>query len=179
MKLLENIKKEGGPLTPSDIDRMETMDQKQLLQQIKYLRATVAPNIKQQRKTLEGKFSLFNIDEMKNEIRTVLKPENDMREDLEDLLMTVLKTKDSKNEVTDNVTVNEPLKDGLIGMFEDKNGDNHVCLVLDSETLQPFKKTRYGFSPTILTEQLEGWKLLEAVEDYSYVSCRGGVFLQF
>ena len=116
---------------------------------------------------------------MKNEIRTVLKPENDMKKGLEDLLMSVLETKDDENDTIDNSDTENQLQDGLIGVFESKDDDKCVCLVLDSETLQPFKKTHYGYSPSVLTEPLEGWRLFEVIDDYCYITHRGGVYLQF
>ena len=158
------------------------MNQKQLLEQIKYLRATIAPNIRQKRKTTEGKFVLLSIEEMKNEIRTTLKPENDLEDDLETILNPIIKAR-GMSENLEHIEANEyndnGLKHGSIGVFENEFEEKSVCLLLDSETLQPFVKTRRGYAPSLLTIPLEGWSVTSLIEDYSYVTCRGAVYLHF
>ena len=161
------------------------MSQKQLLMQIKYLRATVAPNIKQQRKNKKGKFNLFSIEEMRNEIRSVLKPDDESNVDLEEILMKEIKKKadieagSALEQETEVNTDKEQLHPGLVGYWNDEVGNKSVGVLLDLKTLQPYRKGRHGYVPTEIPTPIEEWMLEEVITDYTYVTKRGGVFLQF
>jgi hypothetical protein len=54
---LEKCKDHGGPVTEKDIEKIEKLNEKELKQEISYLRLTVAPNIRQRSKE-EGNFSV-------------------------------------------------------------------------------------------------------------------------
>ena len=161
------------------------MSQKQLLMQIKYLRATVAPNIKQQRKNKKGKFNLFSIEEMRNEIRSVLKPDDESNVALEEILMKEIKKKaaieagSALEQETEVNTDKEQLHPGLVGYWNDEVGNKSVGVLLDLKTLQPYRKGRHGYVPTEIPTPIEEWMLEEVITDYTYVTKRGGVFLQF
>ena len=49
LKLLDDVKQHGGPLTPADVDKLKGLTDAQVLMEIKYLRQTVAPNIREKR----------------------------------------------------------------------------------------------------------------------------------
>ena len=106
-----------------------------------------------------------------------------MDENLEVLLMSVIRSREADIENADkdpeNNEKDSDLHDGLIGLWETGEGEPSIAILLDSETLQPFKKTRYGYSPTVLTIPLTGWSLRQKIDDYCFVTRRGGVFLQF
>ena len=68
-----------------DIDKLEELDEDQLLKEVRYLRATVAPNIKEKRK--EGnKFVKFNKEQLIFQLRNSIKPTSDNDVDVENLL---------------------------------------------------------------------------------------------
>ena len=64
LKILETVKIHGGPVTENDLEKLDSLSDKQLLAEIAYLRSTVAPNIKQKIKLPSGKFETFNSDEL-------------------------------------------------------------------------------------------------------------------
>ena len=43
LKLLESVKLHGGPITDQEIVKLDSLTDKQLLSEIGYLRATIAP----------------------------------------------------------------------------------------------------------------------------------------
>lgn len=91
-KLLDVCKLQGGPITVASIDVVNSMDEKQLLNEIAYLRATVAPNIKQQRRIkVEGKFRMEKLtkDELIIEIKNAIKPETEANVSIQQLLKSV------------------------------------------------------------------------------------------
>ena len=90
-KLLDICKLQGGPITASSLDIVNEMDEKQLLHEISYLRATVAPNIRQQRRIkVDGRFRMekFSKNELITEIKNAVKPETEMNVSIQELLKT-------------------------------------------------------------------------------------------
>ena len=94
MSILTKFKKHGGPISVGDLNLLDRLDEKSLLLEISYLRATIAPNIRQQRrvKLPDGKFKFlkFSISELKMSIRNAIKPENNLQDDVDTLLKSVL-----------------------------------------------------------------------------------------
>ena len=69
LKLLEECKKHGGPITSSDKDvrTLQALSKKELLNEVRYLRMTIAPNIKEKRRDQSGdkyKFECFTEEEL-------------------------------------------------------------------------------------------------------------------
>ena len=94
MNILAKCKVHGGPVTVADLDDLlDKLDNKQLLLEFAYLRATVAPDIRQKRrvKILDGKFKFENLskEELKTLIRNAVYPENELRDDVDALLKSV------------------------------------------------------------------------------------------
>ena len=88
-KLLDLCKSHGGPVTDSSLGLIDTLNEKQLINEICYLRATVAPNIRQQKRIqIEGKYKMkkFSKDELKIEIKNAIKPEIELNKTVEKLL---------------------------------------------------------------------------------------------
>ena len=89
--LLQIIKREGGPVTADDLTRLNEMNTKQLLDQIAYLRCTIAPNIRQKVKNKEtGKFIILTDDELRRQITDVVKPVDEIVMDVDNLVLTAL-----------------------------------------------------------------------------------------
>ena len=76
LSVLEDVKKHGGPITPDELDKLEALNDKQILSEVKYLRLTVAPNIREKRK-VEKKFVKYSKKELIQQITNVLKPKSD------------------------------------------------------------------------------------------------------
>ena len=96
LKLLEQCKAHGGPLTANtdDMKNLESLSEKQLLLEVSYIRCTLDPTIKQKRK-VAGKFEKFSTEELKLQIKNCLLPEETIGSDLESLLMDILDSGES------------------------------------------------------------------------------------
>lgn len=73
-KALENVNAHGGPVTPANLDLLDKLNQQQLVLEIRYLRASVAPNIRERFKLPSGKFQSLSPEDLKMQILNVLKP---------------------------------------------------------------------------------------------------------
>ena len=61
LKLLETCKGNGGPLTKKSLNKLNKLTEKKLLAEISDLRATIAPDIRQNRRVkIDGKFKMVN-----------------------------------------------------------------------------------------------------------------------
>ncbi|XP_013414654.1 uncharacterized protein LOC106176709 [Lingula anatina] len=93
LAVLERCKDHNGPLTVKSLDLLPSLTEKQLLDEINYLRLTVAPDIRQKRrvKAADGKFRMekFTVEELKASIKNALKPEATVNEDINALLLSV------------------------------------------------------------------------------------------
>ena len=81
LKTLEKCKLHNGPITVNSIEEVEQLSEKELLTEIKYLRSTIAPNIRQMRRiTVDGKYKMekFPVQELRQSIKNVVKPESDV-----------------------------------------------------------------------------------------------------
>ena len=82
LKLLIEVKKHGGPLTPNDIDKLGGLTDTEVLTQVKYLHQTVAPIIREKRK-VGHIFVKFTREELEAQILNVLKPENKFDDEIQ------------------------------------------------------------------------------------------------
>ena len=94
LAVLERCKEHGGPITPNSLDLLSKLNGNQLLDEISYLRMTVAPDICQMRrvKAENGKFKMekFTEKELKASIRNALRPEANVSSDINTLLINVM-----------------------------------------------------------------------------------------
>ena len=175
LKLLEVIKTHGGPVTSKDLDILESLDDKQILSEVRYLRSTVAPNIREKRK-VEGKFVNYTKLELIAQIKNVLKPENDVESDVDKLLFNSLSNKKSKDKEP-NETEDEHFKVGAVALLEGPLKERKVGTAIDSGTVQLYHMTRYGLEPDDATECIKDWKVVKIIDDYDFIKRRTGVYL--
>ena len=94
LAVLERCKKHGGPMTPASLNLLPKLNGKQLLDEISYLRLTVAPDIRQMRRIKDGdgkyKMQKFTITELKTSIKNALKPEGNVSSDIDNLLLNAM-----------------------------------------------------------------------------------------
>lgn len=88
-KLLEVCKRHGGPITPNTLNDLDRLGKQEILNEVTYLRATVAPNIREKYKLLSGKFQKLSIDKLKAQICNVLCPTSKCVNNLDDLLLNL------------------------------------------------------------------------------------------
>ena len=189
LKLLQLCKDHGGPLTSSqeDMQMMETLNEKQLLLEVGYIRCSLDPSIKQRRK-VGGKFVKFSIKELQGQIKNCLLPVDTEDNDLESLLLDALIV-DSGSSLTAQVDIlqqgsvasDSPVPSGTTGWWHGPLGEKQVGVMLTEDTLQMYKKTRYGFVPDDLPVNPSDWKIeAEIASDrVGYFWRRGELFLRF
>lgn len=94
LKILTQCKKHGGPISADDLNLLDKLDEKSLLLEISYLRLTITPDIRQRRKVKlpNGKFKFlkYSVYELKTAIRNAVKPENNLQDNVDTLLKSVL-----------------------------------------------------------------------------------------
>ena len=67
LKLLEKCKQHSGPVTQSTAEMLDDLSDGQLVTEVRYMRVTIAPNIREKVK-VDKKFRKLNRTELKNEI---------------------------------------------------------------------------------------------------------------
>ena len=88
LKLLGQCKEHNGPVTQSTADLLDSLTERQLVTEVRYLRVTIAPNIREKVK-VDKKFRKLNKAELKNEILKVIRPEVQL-DSLDNLLSDIL-----------------------------------------------------------------------------------------
>ena len=61
LKLLEACKKWGGPVTENSVNLLEDLDKEQLITEVKYMRLTIAPNIREKGKKVTNLLNLIKL----------------------------------------------------------------------------------------------------------------------
>ena len=92
-KLLDTCKDHGGPVTPKFLALVDSLNEKQLIAEIGYLRVTIAPNIRQMRRIkVDGKLKNVNLSlqELRQSIKNAVQPESDISNDIDTLLKKYL-----------------------------------------------------------------------------------------
>ena len=171
LELLEVVKKHGGPITPNDLNKLEDLTETEILKEVRYLRQTVAPNIREKRK-VDKKFVKFTMEELIQQIKNVLKPQSDEVSSIENLLLNSLKDTSSEDDLEGNIEI------GIVGVFEGPLGERKVGVVLTKQTIQFYQPTRYGFQPEDVTEESCDWKISTKIDDFDFISRRTGVYLR-
>ena len=91
---LERCREHNGPLTPNSLTIINKLTEKQLLDEIAYLRLTVIPDIRQKRRVkgdgVKFRMEKFSLNELKASIKDALKPEDNVTTDIDDLLTNAL-----------------------------------------------------------------------------------------
>ena len=84
-KLLDQCKLHQGPVSPDNLDILDDLDEKQIMLEIRYLRITTCPNIRERFKLPSGKFQKLSQEELKAQIVNSLKPKPSEKNDLDQL----------------------------------------------------------------------------------------------
>ena len=139
LKLLEACKKWGGPVTENSVNSLEDLDKEQLLTEVKYMRLTIAPNIREKRKG--NKFVKFDKAQLIYQILNAIKPVSDDSQDVERGLSGVFVSEKEKNvefviDEIDKETVSESiitkLYPGVVGLFSGPVGNSNMLQLYES-----------------------------------------------
>ena len=179
LDLLAELKKNKGPVTSDDIDRLNTMSTEELLDQITYLRYTIAPNIRQKRK-VGNKFEQLSDDELRLQITDVLKPMENIADDMNELIVNALSAEPENSE---NVlpTIPDDSNIGKIGIWKGSFDRQCVAVQITTEKVQLFRKMKRGYYKlSDLPENKDEWELQECIpeSDYEYVEQQGQILLK-
>ena len=87
LKLLEACKEHNGPVTPKSMELLENLTEKEVLTEVRYIRATVNPSIRERYKMTNGKFCKLTKVELIQQVRMSLCPSvgSGYKNDLSDL----------------------------------------------------------------------------------------------
>ena len=89
--LLSQCRTHGGPISLDNINLLDSLDEKQIILEATYLKATVAKEIKLKKRVKDldtDKFRMVSLpsEQIKQSIRNVIKPQNDVSGNVENLL---------------------------------------------------------------------------------------------
>ena len=182
-KVIENLelcKIHGGPLTAKDIDRLDDLTAEEVLVEAKYLKKTVASNIRLKRK-VDRNFVNFTNEEIKQQIREVIKPSQKPQGDVDSLLQKIYRTESlidgaASNEKSDQKSASQI---GSVGFWKNQLGETMFGVLVDTEIIQLYKKSRYGMVPFGLPVDAELWSLEEIITDYGYEQRGNKLYLVF
>ena len=94
LELLEKCKVYNGIITPKTVDILDSLKEKQLINEIPYQRLTIVLKIKQQRRVKlnseKFKMIMFTINELQCSIRNAIKLENELSNSIDTPLNSVL-----------------------------------------------------------------------------------------
>ena len=180
LELLAKCKEHKGPLSANDISRLDTLSEENVMTEAKYLKKTIAPNLRFKRK--EGKkFVKFTLEEIKQQIRDVIKPENSVCDNLEALLCSALaNSRETSTEVfgkSDQELHKGPCV-GSLGIWQGELGNKEVGLIIDSGILQLYREKRHGYVPWGLVQSIDEWTLVDELNDYFYTVNNNVVYLK-
>lgn len=174
--MLAKCKEWGGPVTQETLEGLRKLSESQLLTEVRYLRTTLAPNIREKRK--EGnRFIAFNQEQLIDQIRNVLKPKSDEAKDIESVLSNIFVDVDdaiAKEDVAVQSTADECLSPGTVGQFRGPLDELRVGVVIavgSENMLQTYESKRHGFIPSNLEPQpLLEWSLVKEITEFNYVT---------
>ena len=153
---------------------LEDLTDAEVLSEVRYLKQTIAPNIREKRK-IDKKFIKYSKEELIQQITNVLKPQAEDITNIDILLHNSLKETHTEPEPTD---IDAEDVSETVGIFEGPLGESKVGVVLSKETIQLYQPTRYGFQPEDLTAESCKWKLVKKVADFDFITRRTGVYLR-
>ena len=175
LEAFENVKTHGGPVTAKSIDLLSELSDKDILEEVRFLRMTVAPNIREKRK-IDKKFVKFSRQELISQIVNVLKPEDDLSKDIDELLLSstddTTEKSDDENPSEGSATV------GSVAVFEGPLGQRKVGVVVTETSIQLYSQCRYGFQCDDLAVDRDMWKFILPIEDFDFITRRTGVYMR-
>ncbi len=92
-KLLKNLedcqKSHKGPITATNAHRLDKLTYEQLILEVGYMKKTIAPQLRFRRK-IDGKMVNFTAEELRKQLLDIIKPKNDISNDINTLLSSAL-----------------------------------------------------------------------------------------
>ena len=188
LKIVEKCKSHGGPITANDVEKLEVLSYEEVRLEVKFLKKTTAPQLRLKRK-VEKKFIDYTKDQLIQQMRDVLTPRNDPSSSLGCLLASALQLPSDVDNTTENADIMDTCSNEIpgdesipIGAHSFWRGTDDIVelgVVVDDKTIQMFKKTRTGYTPFGLPEDVLKWELVEVIpeEHYHYIQKNHGYYL--
>ena len=94
LKVLDSVKKHGGPITAESLNLLDTLTESQICTEVTYLKLTIAPDLKLRKRvknTQTNKYQMIKlpVEQLKMSIKSVISPAVDVTQDLDCLLQSV------------------------------------------------------------------------------------------
>lgn len=177
-KLMENLeacKAHGGPITKNDLHKLDSLTYEELSLEVGYLKKTIAPKLRFRRK-VDNKFVKYSAEQLRQQLRDVIKPTNESSPDINALLQTAL-----GNDALTTICETTPssVEPGTHGLWRGPLDETVFGVSLDSSSLQTYKERRFGYVPDGLPQPLEEWTLTETFSDnqFSYIERGSMIFI--
>jgi hypothetical protein len=178
-----------------DMDLLFKLPTKELILEVRYLRTTIGPNIKEKRRIRDSngkcRFEKFSDEELRMQIKSVLRPEVNAEQDLEQLNKILLDVLGNPTNLVIDTAQVESIKDvakkadldleasseceSMIGSL----GERCVGVMLDSTTLQTFEAKKFGFAPSGYAADISEWKVIEVIENPYYIVVQSDLYMKF
>ena len=182
LKLLDKCKEQNGPVTMNTTELLDVLSDDQLVTEVRYLRVTIAPNIREKIK-VDKKFRKLSNSELRNEILKVIRPEANV-DSLDKLFLDIF-SQDIPEALSghdDPVGEDDSIHPGLAGLWLGPLQEQCVGVVVPrgaDDVLQLYARGRFGYYADGNSVDLQDWSLVKSFEKVSYVSKARIVYLQF
>ena len=155
---------------------MSSLISEQLVSEIVYLKETIAPQLRFKRK-VDKKFVKYSAAQLIQQIKDVIKPKNDTFNDINDLIEDAMCSRDDTTRADDEES--EFILPWTHGCRSGPFEEVVIGVLLDSSTLQKYKKKRLGYIPDGMPEDLSGWRLSQIFgdKDFHYIEKRSNIYL--
>ena len=107
------------------------------------------------------KFVNFTAEQLRTQLKDVIKPKNDSSNDLNLMLKTALDSFASPATPVEVETQAPVVMPGIHGLWRGPLDEVSFGVSLDCNTFQRYKESRFGFIPDGLPEPVEDWTLTD------------------
>ena len=164
---------------------LDELSDEQLITEVRYMRVTIAPNIREKVK-VDKKFRKLNRTELKNEILKVIRPEVNI-DSLESLLGVIFSSDSPESGIVSggsdaSVAKDDTIHPGLAALWCGPLDQQSVGVVIprgSDDVLQLYTKGRLGCYADGTAVGLQDWSVIKVFDNVSFVTKARIVYLQF
>ena len=118
----------------------------------------------------------FTAEQLRTQLKDVIKPVNNSSNDLNLLLETALS--DDTTAIVSPEVKSSGVSSGVHGLWRGPLDKVVFDVSLDSNTFQKYKERRFGFTPDGLPEPMEDWTLIETyLNNFHYIEKGNTIFI--
>ena len=129
------------------------------------------------KRKVDKKFVKYSAAQLIQQIKDVIKLKNDTFNDTDDLIEDAMCSSDDTTRADDDES--EFILPGTHGWWSGPFEEVVIGVLLDSSTLQKYKKKRLGYIPDGMPEDLSGLRLSQIFgdKDFHYIEKRSNIYL--